>query len=505
MELKEKLSLHPFLFGIFPIIFIFAINIQEIRFIEIVPLVAVILVITFILLIFTSIIFKNKKSGSFVISIGIILFFSYGHLYSLVESNVELRHIFLVGVFAGLFILSIYYFSKTKRDLKNATKILNAIAVTLIAISLFNIVSENIQGNYNLDFVNFNQENGYKDTTFSIGDKPDVYYIILDAYAGAEILDEYFGFKNQEFVSFLEEKGFYVVKNSQANYPTTTLSLSSSLNMEHIECKNNSQSCKNVGPYYESIQNNKVMKKFNSEGYKIVNFYSGAYPTTYFKDASNLCGKFSNIINSELTITVLGKSLLYPIYVKLFEDERREMILCVFSELENVQHNYDKPIFVLAHLIIPHHPYIFGPNGESVSPEKLEIGWEGLENDKEGYLNQVKFVNKKIKQVVTNIIDESEISPIIIIQGDHGLKTKIEDYNNPSDKVLRERFSILNAYHLPNQNESVYQNITPVNSFRIVINELFNEENELLSDSSYWLNSGPPSNLKEVTSILSEE
>lgn len=84
------------------------------------------------------------------------------------------------------------------------------------------------------------------------------------------------------------------------------------------------------------------------------------------------------------------------------------------------------------------------------------------------------------------------------------MKVKIDDWNNPSEKNLREKFSILNAYYFPNYNESIYQNITPVNSFRVVINELFNEENELLPDSSYWLKPGPPADFIEVTSILKE-
>ena len=500
-NLKEFFTLHPFLFSIFPVIFIFSINSQEIKFEEVFIFLSIVLILTFGVVFGLASIFRNKKAAGFVASIGFFLFFLYGHIYNLVTSSIEIRHIFVMSVFIGFFIISIIYFARTQRKLNDATKIVNGIAVVLIIISGTNIISDNIQGNYSLDIISTPQE--IKPISSQISEKPDVYYIILDAYAGEDVLNDYFGYDNNEFISFLKENNFYVVPSAQTNYPTTTLSLASSLNMKHLECVQGLESCITPGIAYQMIQNNEVMKKFNGEGYTIINSYSGWPPTRNFDIAdSNLCGRYSGIMNSELVITVISNSILNPIYVKLFEDVKREQILCVLSELEEVHHKYDEPIFVFSHLLLPHSPYVFGPNGEEVSPEKLEIAWEGLENDKEGYLNQLKFANKKFTQIITRILAESEIPPIIIIQGDHGLKSKIEDWSKPTDKELQERFSILNAYHVPNEKESTFQNITPVNSIRIVMKELFNYESEMLSDSSYWLNRDSPANFEEVSSIL---
>ena len=501
-NLKDKISLHPVLFSIFPVLFVFSINSYEVKFLDSLPLIIITLFSVCLIVFCTSTILKNKNAGSFIGSIGVLLFFSYGHVYNLIINYFEVRHFIIILIFIGIFILSLIYFVKTKRKLNNATKIANGIAIILILISVSNIISENIQGNYSLDFMSMNKI----EMISPVNNKnPDVYYIILDAYTGNKTLKNYFGYSNNEFISFLEEKNFQVIKNSQSNYPTTTLSLASSLNMKHLECQIYLDSCITPSFSYKLIQNNSIMEKFKKNGYSIINSNSGWPPTSNIQIASeNLCSKYSGFLNSEFEISIISNSILNPVYVKLYEENKRQNILCIFSEIIQVHHRFEEPIFVFAHLVIPHHPYIFGPDGESVSPKKLEIGWQGLENDKEGYLNQVKFVNKKIKEVITKIIDESEIPPIIIIQGDHGLKVKIDDWNNPSEKSLREKFSILNAYYFPNYNESIYQNITPVNSFRVVINELFNEENELLPDSSYWLNPGPPSDLIEVTSILKE-
>ncbi len=478
IKLKESITLHPFLFALFPIIFIYSINSQEIKFEEIFLLFIIILPITFVSIFLLILIFKNKKAIGFVVSISFIIFFSYGHVHNLISSNLELRHFYLLTIFLAFFVISVYYFIKTKRKLDNAIKITNAIGIILIVISGMNIISDNIVGNTSIDFI----DTSSNINTNQISDKPDVYYIIVDAYAGKDVLTNYFGYDNNEFISFLEENNFHVVPHALSNYHTTALSLSSSLNMQYLDCVENSkvtreefresESCFGPSIAYDMVQNNKIMKKFNQEGYTIINSYSGLEPTRNFDIAfSNLCGRYSGIMNSELTITLIGKSILNPIYVKLFEDVKRDQILCVLSELEEVHKKYDKSIFVFAHLMLPHHPYIFGPNGESVSPEKMEAGWEGLENDKDGYLNQVKFVNKKLKQIITTIIDESPIPPIIVIQGDHGLKSKINNMNNPTNEEFHNRLSIINAYHIPTTNELPYENITPVNSFRKIYNK----------------------------------
>lgn len=498
MRFKESLSFHPFLFAIFPTIFLFSMNIQEIKLEEVIQLIIIILIITVALLFFVSIFVKNKKSPSFIISIGVILFFSYGHIYNLIGDNFEIRHVYFISIFIGLFILSIIYFLKTNRRLNNSTKITNVIAVTLVTISLINIGSETLQGNYSFNLMNFGAENDFKTVT-NIDDKPDVYYIILDSYAGHEILDEYFGFSNQEFISFLEEKGFYVVDNAFSNYPATWLSLSSSLNTKYHDCQNLFDTCMNVGPHLQQIQNNQVMKKFKSHGYRVVNLFSGLAPTNNFDIATNLCGKYSSILNSELMINLISKSMLNPVYVKLYEDNKREQILCVLSELEYLQDDFDEPIFVFAHILLPHNPFVFGPNGEPLTPKKIETAFENVGDTPDEYLNQVKFANKKMKEVITKILSKSKIPPIIIIQGDHGLQVTVDDIFNPTKKELRESMSILNAYYLPEKNEVLYDTITPVNSFRLIFNEYLDEDIELLDDINYW---PLVSNFRDVTNFI---
>jgi hypothetical protein len=134
---------------------------------------------------------------------------------------------------------------------------------------------------------------------------------------------------------------------------------------------------------------------------------------------------------------------------------------------------------VFAHLVIPHQPFVFGPNGEPfVIPEKVHNGTTYYTNSdyKLGYTNQVTFISDHIVQVVQSILESSAVPPIIILQGDHG----------PSHFDVPTRMEILNAYYFPDHESALYPEITPVNSFRLLFNNYFNTDFDVLEDVSYY-------------------
>ena len=81
--------------------------------------------------------------------------------------------------------------------------------------------------------------------------------------------------------------------------------------------------------------------------------------------------------------------------------------------------------------------------------------------------------------------------PIIILQGDHGPASTVQGkgvrtYLRTPD-FLGERFPILNAYHLPGTaSERLYPEITPVNTFRLILKEYFGFDMPLLPDRNFF-------------------
>ena len=64
-------------------------------------------------------------------------------------------------------------------------------------------------------------------------------------------------------------------------------------------------------------------------------------------------------------------------------------------------------------------------------------------------------------------------------------------------------FGIFNAYHFPDGgHEQIYDEITPVNSFRILFNYYFNENFELLEDDAFFSSAEFPDKFELVSKFL---
>jgi hypothetical protein len=510
--MKKTIIIHPFLFALFPILFLFAYNIGQVSFSEILLPSAIVLGFTAIALILLWLVLKRDiKKAAVIVSTFLILFFSYGRIFDLIQewqigSFVIGRYRYLMIVWAILFIIGVYYTVRTRKDLHNFTNVLNVIAICLVIISLVNI------GIYEFKtrgaVVN-NLDKKYSEISTSKDNAvyPDIYYIILDGYASSDTLNEVFGYDNHEFIDYLSDKGFYIAKESKSNYAITFLSLASSLNMDYINYLSDTlgKEPDDRRVPYQMIKNNKVMNFLKSKGYKFINFSSGWGPTNDNQYA-DLNITFSGL--DEFQTELIQTSMLDAFANKYFlRDSAREKILNAFSKLAEIYKIKEKK-FIFAHIISPHPPYLFDANGGIVEGAEVNIADDWTQ--KENYINQLIFINKKVKILVDEILSKSEVPPIIILQADHGPASTfsshdlVEKKNNLTENMLKERMGIFNAYFLPSDGDNIlYDSITPVNTFRLIFNYYFKTNYDLLNDKIYFSNGVYPYDFTDVTDLVS--
>ncbi|MDY6896243.1 MAG: hypothetical protein SVO01_12640, partial [Thermotogota bacterium] len=183
-------------------------------------------------------------------------------------------------------------------------------------------------------------------------------------------------------------------------------------------------------------------------------------------------------------------TILYPIGATFNLDNRKQQwkrVLYKFDKLAEIP-NIKGPKFIFVHMLTPHDPYVFDRNGNFLTR------WEESKRSiKVNYIDQLIFINKKMRILIDKIFERSDTPPIIIVQADEGpypqkfrLKGKNFNWKRASKDELGIKMRIMNAYFLPNVDINVlYPSITPVNSFRLIFNLYFNTHFELLPDESY--------------------
>lgn len=384
--------------------------------------------------------------------------------------------------------------------LKEPANLINFLNVTLLALMLapgYYIVSFLITSSGTLEVIQ-NQQSAIPSLQLDAEiERPDIYYIILDGYARADILEEVFSFDNTEMIAFLEDRGFYVAAAARSNYIHTILSLPSSLNMDYLnEWVAPMSRSANRWPLIALLQNNRVQIILKSLGYTTVSVSSvvesdiaGAdvrFP--FFGDSLNTFERFLlSRTAAQWIVKIFAIESPWPGYAA-----HRAGILYSFEQLSQIPETIPGPKFVFAHILAPHPPFVMDRNGDLIEPNYTYFigdgsGYPGtLEEYLQRYPDEIVYVNILLKKTVDDILNRSPTPPIIILQADHGSGALLY-FEAPEKSCLRERFSIFNAYYLPGENAPrLYDSITPVNSFRLIFDAYFGANLGLLEDKNYF-------------------
>ena len=488
---------HPFLFSLFPILFIFQYNIHEVPLQDIFWPLFFSFIIALGLWVILRFFIGGKKSG-LIVSLIIMLFVIYGNLHTFILNSGSqftfLGSNMIMGtVFSILLIVGIIYFVKTKRILDNANSITNTIGLGMVGILVISIAVYYYENPVDYSTTYFSD---IPSTANNVPIKPDIYLLIFDEYAGNISLKNYFNYDNTNFLKKLESKGFYVPVVSYSNYPNTDLSLPSTFNMGYLDflTEELGKDSRDRRLVQELRDDNLMMKVLKLHGYKITSFYGGlgAVGNTNLV-SEKLCsfGTINTDLRKNLVLTYLPISYFNTVLLEIHQKEKLE---CMFSTVPEIKGSEETPVFVIGQFRLPHEPFIYDSEGNLLKTEKH---W----SDKQAYLDQLIYTSNKILELVDKISENNTRDPIIIVMSDHGYRSEI-DWENPSNENYIAGFDNLAAYYLPNQMDNLPETISSVNIFRIIFNSYLGTEFEMLEDRQVWYDPQRPFDFTDVTDKL---
>lgn len=342
---------------------------------------------------------------------------------------------------------------------------------------------------------------------------PDIFYIILDGHGSVDSLRDAMSFDDSRFVKGLEDRGFFVAKHSHSNYVQTELSLASSLNMvpipellPHIDPKSVDRE-----PLEHLIDRSRASTRLRQAGYTTIAVTSG-FPGLRFHSADLVARYQEGMSLFEATLvddlpTPEGSFTGRSVY-----DARRAELHQAFRTLEELASPSSRPRFVFVHILAPHPPFVFKADGSAAPKPKGPFGFfdgshfmavgQTPQQYLDGYVGQVQYIDALTLKAIDVLLKGARTPPIIIIQGDHGSKLRLDQES--ADKTdLQECFRILNAYYVPpTVRAKLYPSITPVNSLRMVFDGLFGDALPPLPDRSAFSGWSTPYVFVDVTSRI---
>jgi hypothetical protein len=509
--------IHPLLFAVFPMLSLYVQNIDQVPLAQVWRPVAYALAGTLALWLILVLLFRNVRKAAIASSAIVLAVLSYKHIAHFVPASFE----WLLGPLGIVLIAcAIVLLINTKKPLYDLTAVLNVASLFLFASVSWSIGAafwkSSRPGDHSGEKVPIapvgeaevkaiKSKRVYGKVTAETAKLPDIYYIILDAYGRADTLKAFYGYDNTPFIRELEKRGFYVPPRSRANYDETPLCLASSLNYTYLD-----ELAKRVGPQgsleacRKMLDDNAVIAHLSKFGYRYVSIGSGVGQARVDTADVSLNEQaevqlFSEEVNP---ITLKPDSEVYHAQY----DRHRKRLLGVLDNLDTVAALPFKK-FVFAHLLAPHPPFVFGSNGEPAYQRGgisfADASWLVSDTSrdwyKHRYIAQLEYVNKRTLQALDAILKQSKTPPIIIVQGDHGSRMNL-DWESLARTDVREPFSILNAYFVPKRVRArLYDTISPVNSFRVILSELFDAKLPLLPDRSYYSTADEPYKFFDVT------
>jgi hypothetical protein len=563
-RVKRSVPLHPVLFAVLPALFLYARNRSEVRPAELVWPLLIAVPASLLVWWLCSQALRDGTRGAVLASLFWLWFFSFDHVRRSLESlgawafSLQILNFLAWPLLAALLV-------RWRRGAHPLSSGLNAMAIALVAWQLV------LVGGFEFHRARLPGGRAVAGEARLVagrtdGTRPHIYFIVLDAYAREDKLREVYHYDNRDFLAYLTSRGFQVIPRARANYCQTLFSLVSCLDLDYLWQLRSATSAQQdaggaqqrtggihrtqpvgVSSLPDQLSQNQVCGFLRRQGYRITAFRSG-------HDESELASADSHLSYhwhlDEFQLALVGSTPLGWAARQInsaWADPDRvhvETLRYTFAHLADPARSRS-PVFVYAHILSPHPPFILHANGarrESARDRSRAFAdYAAVKRDAyiTGYREKLQFTNRMLRQALDQVLAEAKRPTAIVLVSDHGSRVpdrgggpsagsgssaspspvqdpdgalqgpegqgapRAESRGGPETAGVQESLSNLIALRLPGeQDPRPPDDLSMVNVFRLVLDRYFGTDLPLLPDKSYVCGEEFPSDEKAAEMFL---
>jgi len=341
---------------------------------------------------------------------------------------------------------------------------------------------------------------------------PNVYFIIIDAYAREDALNKYAGMDNSEFIGQLNSLGFQTLTHARSNYMKTHMSIPSTFAMDYLFLPGETKVQRWNDIWNMMKGDNAVVRKFRQLGYRYV-FAGGAQ---WCSSRTDGCIKPTGIWSRATwqlahNTPIPGMlSYVFPgLYRTIFSEQWRFDIADVTAQIGNIIRSTPrKPLFFLYHEMAVHDSIY-----NSDCTLRHDLGAEQIDkiDDAErmsastrAYSETIDCVNSKLKALLDRLLDYDP-DALVVLTSDHGsafsphgkIETGASAWTGP--EYVDERTAILSSWRLPiNCKNDLPNDLSLVNNFRLIFSCITGHRSEMLPNRFFAHDYAPSLEVLEV-------
>ena len=297
-------------------------------------------------------------------------------------------------------------------------------------------------------------------------DRPDIWWIVTDEYAGLDELSKYYHYDNSPFYDALRGMGFTVSDHSYNWSSDTYTILSDILHLDYTRAPSSKLKRKEIVadtdlPLWTMLRNlgYEICEAESTNKFRLVNRMKEAVeddvPTT--ADGNNV----ANLLLQYSLLYRYEDEILQAVAPSLAKTRVKDAIRNVFDWAEDPAHlAMEGPQCTVIYVKCPHEPFVFDQDGNDVPPEK-----QGVTKEKKYYLDQLIYVTKRLQKICAAIV-ETDPDAIVILQSDHGHRFV---YN----VTYLDETNVLNAVYFRGKPIDGVTDMNALNTWRAVLREQF--------------------------------